>query len=668
MNIFFRNEGNEVNEGERLEAEDAGRHENRWHYSGVCKNEVSMKRIIALSLTLALCMSGCAGAGADAPEPSPSAPAAPDSTAGPEPAPGPESQIPTAAEYIESCLAEFDRVLYVYKDFGDGANYYTQKAWMGDSYSGVPEMREDAEGRGGTTGIAAGIDLTQHAWGGYMFINGILKSGATVPELDFGTTDAGLDLTGAEKLTFWARGEEGGERVEFFMSGLGRNGFNAAPYADTSGQLSTGYVTLTDEWEQFEIPLSGAGLSRVGCGFGWVTNDSNNGAQSVKFYLDDIRYEFAEPRLRPMFLTSYAPAPAGTDDAVINNFAYTYDQSIAIMALSYAGKHERARQIADALVYAVEHDRYFDDGRLRNAYMGGNPQSYPGWYSARGQEFARMPGFYDTEAKEYLEDAYAVGTSAGNCAWAVLALLEACANAPERTEYLNAAKRIADFVLTLESGNGFAGGYEGWEPSQSQTKATYKSVEHNADLIASFGRLAAVTGEEKYADASESAKAFVLSMYDSEKGCFYTGTAGDGVTANKDVIPLDCQTWTLCVLGEAFKDKDKVLRFVEEHMATDGGYGFAADSQTGVWNEGAAQMGVLYQLVGDEQKAEEIRAYLNANRLPDGSLTAADRDGLSTGFMVSGTDILWEIDRRQHLGATAWLSFLQQDGRNPLAY
>ncbi|MDR2442197.1 MAG: hypothetical protein LBE31_01595 [Deltaproteobacteria bacterium] len=584
-------------------------------------------------------------------------------------APNGDLNVPLAVDYIENSLKEYDNVLYIYRDYVDGANNYTQKAWMGNNYKNIPEMNEAAEGRDGTTGILAELDLTNHSWGGYLFINGLLQAGSTLPELDFGDNKTGLDLTGATKLVFYARGEKGGESVSFFLGGLGMEmGKKSAPHADSAPQVSLGYVTLKDSWERYEIPLShlNRDLISIACGFGWVTNDvSNSDSKLVRFYLDDIYFEFAEPKLRPMFLTSYAPAPAGTDGAIINNAAYLYDNALAVMALSYAGKHQRARQIADAIVYALDHDRFFTDGRLRNAYMSGNPQSYPGWFSSRGEEFARLPSFYDPKAKKSFEDSNMVGTTTGNCAWAILALMEVYANNPQEKQYLQAAQKIADFILTLQSGQGFLGGYEDWEPKPK--KISYKSVEHNTDLITAFGRLAKLTSNDVYQKASKSAEAFVLSMYDDKRGLFYTGTKTDGRTINKAVIPLDCQTWTLLALKDAPVDSQKIVSYIEAHMSVDGGYDFEADSKDGVWNEGTAQVGVLYQKLNQKPEATRILNYLTEHKLPDGSLTAADRDGVTTGFLVSGTDLPWKYDRRKHLGATAWLSFLEQN-RNPLSY
>ena len=649
-----------------------------------------MKRPISILLALFIsCMAlpGCVDNVPDRDDaPAPESPVSSDIVA--PSAPAPQSQ---AAAWLESKLAEEDDTLWVYRDFADGMNCFTQKAWMGNSLDNIPEMDEAAQAYSGITGIMARLDLRQHLWGGYMFLNGTLAAGATDPQSDFGSTDAGMNLTGATKLVFYAKGAIGAEGVEFFMGGLGwYDGRRTQPYADSTDKVSLGTVRLTTEWQRFELPLGGVDLSRVGCGFGWVTNDvSGFNLTTVEFYLDDIHYEFAESRLEPLFLQSYESSAPGTGDAIINNFAYLYDNAAAALALSYAGKHERARQIADAIVYAYDHDRSFTDGRLRNAYSSGRPTSFPGWMSARGEAFARIPGFYDQNDKTWYEDYYAVSTSTGNLAWAILALCEVGKNAPDAQPYLRAAQGLGDFILALEDGNGgFMGGFEGWEGDQ--TKATYKSTEHNIDLISAFGKLAELTGQEKYRDASDRAKAFVLAMYDPEQGCFYTGTAADGVTVNKDVLPLDCNTWAILALKDDFKDSAKVLAFIEANMAMGGGAGAGGagstggagagtgstggaasghgydfnNDQDGVWFEGTAQVALAYQQAGDTEAYHRILAYLNASANPDGSITAADRNGVTTGFLVSGTELPWKYGKRTHVGATAWLAFAQL-GTNP---
>ena len=53
--------------------------------------------------------------------------------------------------------------------------------------------------------------------------------------------------------------------------------------------------------------------------------------------------------------------------------AYLYDNAIALFALAEAGAVWHVEKLADAIVYAQEHDRSFHDGRLRNVYLCGDP-------------------------------------------------------------------------------------------------------------------------------------------------------------------------------------------------------------------------------------------------------------------------------------------------------
>lgn len=624
-----------------------------------------MKRCLYAALLLifgAGLLFSCGGGGGSDSNDSPKTPGTPPVT--PE---EPTPETPTAVDFLESQLQEMDTVLYVYKDYADGLNHFTQKMWTGDNDLNVPEMNEAGEACSGTSGIEITLDISRNPWGGYMFTNGVLEAGTTVPLASTGSIDAGLNLSGAQRLVFYAKGDTGSESVEFFMGGLGWQG-NAISEAcpDSTRKITLGVVQLTTEWQKFEISLEGADLSRVGCGFGWVANNVNNpGKTQIRFYVDDIRYEFAEPRMNPMFLQSYASvSPDDTAAYTINNFAYLYDNAAAAIALTHAGKHARARQIADAIVYAYEHDRKFSDGRLRNAYSSGNPASFPGWWSPSGKEFARIPGFYSQADKAWYEDFYADSTSTGNLAWAVLALCEVFKNAPEGSAYLKAATGIGDLILTLKDQNGgFTGGFEGFDDNSVQV--TYKSTEHNIDLISVFAQLEKMTGETKYGEAAEHARAFVLSMYDPDKGCFYTGTAADGVTPNTDVLPLDANTWAILALQDAFDDGEKVMEFVENHMAVNEGYDFNED-QDGVWFEGTAQVAVVCLQLGNVEKYNQILSYLKENTDTDGSITATDRDGVSTGFDVGGTTIPWEYGKRRHVGATAWLAFAEL-GVNPFA-
>ena len=185
-----------------------------------------------------------------------------------------------------------------------------------------------------------------------------------------------------------------------------------------------------------------------------------------------------------------------------SDYAYLYDNAVAAVVLSRVGAQTHAEIISDAIVFAQTHDRTFHDGRLRNTYNSGDPQSDSGRSIAAGKVTIRIPGFWQNG--RWQEDSYTVSTSTGNRAWTILALCATAKNASEekRTEYLEAAVRAADFVLTLQSPNGgFTAGYEGWD--DAQTKVTYQSTEHNIALYSAFTALAEALSASDPARAAE---------------------------------------------------------------------------------------------------------------------------------------------------------------------
>ncbi len=103
------------------------------------------------------------------------------------------------------------------------------------------------------------------------------------PANNWGDQDGGFDLTGASKLVVWARGEYGGEKVTF---GVGLNGSDKA-FPD-SAIVKTKTITLTDQWQKFEIDLDGEDLTSLKTGF-VVTVEGRR--RPVTFFLDGIRFE-----------------------------------------------------------------------------------------------------------------------------------------------------------------------------------------------------------------------------------------------------------------------------------------------------------------------------------------------------------------------------------------
>jgi hypothetical protein len=167
---------------------------------------------------------------------------------------------------------------YVYADRGSIGNHYIPSGWMGDwgdiKYDGA--SNEDPYLGDSCIKIIYTGQATQGArWAGIYWQQ---------PANNWGTVDAGYDLSKTSKLTFWARGAKGGERVEEFKVGgiMGE-------YSD-SDSSSIGPVILNKEWTQYTIDLKGKDMSYIIGGFCWATNIDVN-PEGATFYLDEIKFE-----------------------------------------------------------------------------------------------------------------------------------------------------------------------------------------------------------------------------------------------------------------------------------------------------------------------------------------------------------------------------------------
>ncbi|MBL7197892.1 MAG: hypothetical protein ISS47_07305 [Candidatus Omnitrophica bacterium] len=171
-----------------------------------------------------------------------------------------------------------DMPFYVYADKGSITNHFIPSGWMGD-YSDIKlDVSSQNDPYFGSTCLKIEYtnEVSQGArWTGIYWQN---------PPNNWGSIDGGFDLSKATSLTFWARGQKGGERIEEFKVGgiMGE-------YSDTDS-AGIGPVVLTSEWKQYTIDLTGKDLSFIIGGFCWSTNIDVN-PEGITFYLDEIRYE-----------------------------------------------------------------------------------------------------------------------------------------------------------------------------------------------------------------------------------------------------------------------------------------------------------------------------------------------------------------------------------------
>jgi hypothetical protein len=595
------------------------------------------------------------------------------------PAATPNPSAAAALEHLRRVMDEFHNRFIVYEDVSAAGNHF-------HSWAKIPNQNATVSMDGawttsthvGATAIRA--EYTQGAgFGGFYLLNGILPAGAQSPQPNFGTApNAGIDLTGATALTFWARGQNGGERIDIFMGGVGRDAGTGQPtsaHPDSTPVVKQTFV-LTSQWAQYSLDLTGRDLSYVLGGFGWVAADTFNPGGAV-FFLDDIEYQLS-PAARaarleqPRFLRSFETAPFQSQPAPVNDFdfvnrnvAHTYDNSLALLAFLAEGSPDslrRARLIGDAFVYATMHDRTYTDGRLRDAYTAGDLSLPPGWTPNGLSGTVPVPGFYIDATQTFIEIEQQ-GMSTGNNAWAMLALLS-LHRATGDARYLTASLQIAQLVRGFRQDTGTYQGFRGGldQPeSASPTTRAWASAEHNLDLRAAFSRLAQATGDAQWAAEAEHARLFLESMWDGALGCYRAGTT-DPATRNETSgqLPSDVQSWSVLAVPELLALHPGVLDCVEaHHVTTDQGFtgvDFNEDKD-GVWFEGSGQLAVAYEQATELPQAQALRSMLAQAQATapfgDGfGIAAASREGLTTGFGFS-------YFRRRHLGATAWNVFAQ---------
>lgn len=104
------------------------------------------------------------------------------------------------------------------------------------------------------------------------------------PENNWGDLP-GYRFRGARQLTFWARGQKGGECSQFKIGGIN----SGKKYRDSLGDISTGVVELGQDWKRFTIKLPEVDLDSVISGFCWVTAPFQD--EPMTIFLDEIRFE-----------------------------------------------------------------------------------------------------------------------------------------------------------------------------------------------------------------------------------------------------------------------------------------------------------------------------------------------------------------------------------------
>lgn len=165
----------------------------------------------------------------------------------------------------------------------DLESLYEPSGWMGDAETGDPYVSFDRYYRGARRpgdhdGLVTRIAYSAGpaGWAGLYW---------QWPDGNWGDS-RGRSLS-ARRVAFSARGEMGGELVEFKVGGIGSDGGRAFP---DSVDRSSGGIRLEPEWKRYEIELSDQDLSSVIGGFAWIVQARAN-TDPVVFYIDNARFE-----------------------------------------------------------------------------------------------------------------------------------------------------------------------------------------------------------------------------------------------------------------------------------------------------------------------------------------------------------------------------------------
>lgn len=419
---------------------------------------------------------------------------------------------------------------------------------------------------------------------------------------------------------------------------------------------------------------------------------AGKGLAGALAFLDVASNAYPAANTGPRLAQSYA------DELGLFSTAFVYDNALAICAYLAAGRQYRtaARTLGDGLVYALEHDPVYSDGRLRQAYnvgpyvfYDGNPQPYgfvqPDGTANIGWQF----GF--------------LGTAVGDMAWPGIALVQ-LHEVTRDPRYLAAAVRIGEWITTntwsTRPLGGFSLGVDG-----ANVSLPNGSTEHNIDCVSFFSLLRHATRDSRWDLAAAHARAFVLGMWNDVEGYFYTGT-NDGVSINPSPIPLDPQTWSWLALqardyadaldwateGLAVTDSSAAANTQVPPGVTVSGVTFSSASltsvasynglpvnQQGVWLEGTAQLataladrdrhgggnGHRRRHGGGPRRGgnKEVRALLDQIKRAQGALGAGqlmggvalpERSGVVAASSLIDSGFGFGYFQVQHVGATSW--------------
>ncbi|WP_455211506.1 hypothetical protein [Kaarinaea lacus] len=575
--------------------------------------------------------------------------------------------IQLAYQFLYDQMDKLHKTTIIYDE--PNFSHYYPSGIMGDAKALEIDTNWQANPISGNTGLRISYDPKKNnvkQWAGIYF---------QYPEKNWGDKK-GRDLSGAQTLRFWAKADRKIE-VKFISGGINKVEKNPVLYQEDSYGPIEQWIPVMQNWEEHTIDLTGQDLSNVIGPFA-VVFKADDALDPVTLYLDNIVID-QDTLSAPRFIQSYEPIAYPTPSPP--NIAHVYDQSLVLLALLARGTDEdirRAKLIADAMLLVQDRRHTRDDWALRNAYSSGEVLDY---YTGD----PRAPGWWNDKSQTYCQDSFALGNDTGNNAWAGIALiqlhhvLDQRADQSYRNQYLEAAEKIAQWVVTHQSSSGKYGGFIGGfevaklkkELDHEKISSPWQSSEHHIDLVVLFNHLSMTyrpTDRKKsqyWETQAEYANKFIRDMWQKEDDVpmhLWTGTNiySSDIKRNEEVVPLDVQTWAVLALNP--KEYSVVLDWalmncVDKNNAH--GFDFDCNDGDGTWWEGTAQMVTALHWLNRHDEANTILNELRMAQItddePKGAIPAANTNELSTGFKKAWGP--WVYTNEPHIGATAWYLF-----------
>ena len=544
---------------------------------------------------------------------------------------------PSALQFLVDSAHRYDHsvnpsdlgspAVFLYTDYFAGGAYTNITASAGLPTDGLDGNDPDAA-RG-----TSSFRMTTNAASGY-FEFGLAKvnnSPRNIPE--YGAV---------HELRFWAKGDSNGQALKVnVLESVGLSLFVTR--------------SLTSSWAEYVVALPASPVLAPKDILAVQFQLPNVG--TVR--LDDVRLDTdgTDPlQLVQSFIPSGWAATdsvpnsaAGRDLQVYPNRSFLYDVALTSKSLIASGIPAMQTLAMNQI----------------NAVLATAPNGSNGYFNERNSGYVLL-------ADGSVRDPATQRRTVGDNAWFGLALLDGFRLTGNEV-HLTRAREISDwFENNLKNDGtlkGYFGGYD-----EFGNAVPWRSMEFNIDAFELNHQIAAIltqrgetTAAQTYTNRAAHAATFVIAMFDSGGGKFWTGTT-TGDTINSSSVPLDAQLWPILTLRQSAEyatavDWTRALQFAEANLVeTDGavtGFTFSTNATANrVWAEGVAQGVSVYHVLGNTVKEQAGLQALDQLAVPGGGVLAT-----SSGTMIDPP--LGSIyDSRQGVAPTAW-SYLVQLGLNP---